>query len=298
MQILGIDFTSAPSTRKPLVCAYGWLEGERLQIQRLEHWTHYLDFEQVLERTGPFVAGLDFPFAFPLAFSRYYQLPLVWEQAVAALERFHHGDHQQARAHYRQWIGAFRADQPPGAKHPRRQTDRLAGALSPLMVFGIPVGMMLLEGAVRLQRAGVTVPPLRPQTGERVALETYPALAVRRLLGEKVPYKNERQAGDQTLAANRARLLAAACGRPAVRTYGLLLQVAPPEMEACLQDHSGDRLDALLCALQAAWGYRQREHGWGVPPDLPEVIRRSEGWIIDPQTRADWQADPASTTQA
>ena len=44
-----------------------------------------------------------------------------------------------------------------------------------------------------------------------------------------------------------------------------------------LADASGDRLDAVLCLLQAAWALRQHEQGhacWGLPEFDP-----LEGWI-------------------
>ena len=39
-------------------------------------------------------------------------------------------------------------------------------------------------------------------------------------------------------------------------------------------DASGDRLDAVLCLLQAAWALGQPRYG------MPAVIDRLEGWII------------------
>ncbi|MFL5655604.1 MAG: hypothetical protein ACJ8CB_15685 [Ktedonobacteraceae bacterium] len=38
----------------------------------------------------------------------------------------------------------------------------------------------------------------------------------------------------------------------------------------------GDDLDALLCAVQAAWVYTQRDNGYGVPAQC----ERDEGWIV------------------
>jgi len=34
----------------------------------------------------------------------------------------------------------------------------------------------------------------------------------------------------------------------------------------------------VLCAIQAAYAHRQREHNYGIPPDCDPL----EGWIIDP----------------
>lgn len=48
------------------------------------------------------------------------------------------------------------------------------------------------------------------------------------------------------------------------------------------EDPSGDRLDALLCAIQAAWSWTQRENGFGAPRNVDPL----EGWIADPQCLA------------
>jgi len=45
-----------------------------------------------------------------------------------------------------------------------------------------------------------------------------------------------------------------------------------------IQDGSGDRLDALLCAAQAGWAYTQRDRSFGIPKDSDPL----EGWIVDP----------------
>ena len=57
-------------------------------------------------------------------------------------------------------------------------------------------------------------------------------------------------------------------------TYGFDLD-APMTLA---NDPSSDELDALLCALQAAWGWSMRERGYGAP----DGYDRLEGWICDP----------------
>ena len=41
---------------------------------------------------------------------------------------------------------------------------------------------------------------------------------------------------------------------------------------------SGDQLDALLCAVQAAWAYSQADDNFGIPVYCDSL----EGWIVDP----------------
>jgi hypothetical protein len=59
--------------------------------------------------------------------------------------------------------------------------------------------------------------------------------------------------------------------------------VADTSLAKCLvDDPTGDRLDSLLCAIQAAWAWGQREKGFGAPHNL-DVL---EGWIADPKCSA------------
>ena len=46
--------------------------------------------------------------------------------------------------------------------------------------------------------------------------------------------------------------------------------------QRCLDDASGDSLDAVLCAVLAAWAWRRRAEGWGLPADTDPL----EGWIV------------------
>ena len=57
--------------------------------------------------------------------------------------------------------------------------------------------------------------------------------------------------------------------------YGLTVVANKPEF---VDDPTGDRLDALLCAVQAAWAWRN------LTTLLDEVadIDSREGWIADP----------------
>lgn len=54
-------------------------------------------------------------------------------------------------------------------------------------------------------------------------------------------------------------------------------------------DPSGDGLDALLCAIQAAWGYTERDHDFGAPASGYD---RLEGWICDPALQSGENAVP------
>ncbi len=57
-------------------------------------------------------------------------------------------------------------------------------------------------------------------------------------------------------------------------THGIFVD-AP---DSLCEDPGADRLDALLCAVQAAWSWRRRFDGFGGPADGDP----NEGWIAEP----------------
>jgi len=60
---------------------------------------------------------------------------------------------------------------------------------------------------------------------------------------------------------------------------GLRLKLTPAQADNLLADASGDRLDAVLCLVQAAWALRHHRAGdplWGLPADMDPL----EGWIV------------------
>jgi len=65
---------------------------------------------------------------------------------------------------------------------------------------------------------------------------------------------------------------------PLLQGCGLRLKLSHVQQDELVADASGDRLDAVLCLLQAAWGLMQHQGGqarYGLPDFDP-----LEGWII------------------
>jgi hypothetical protein len=278
LQIYGIDFTSAPSARKPLTCASAILEEAHLVVQGMATWTDFRELEKFLSSPGPWTCGLDFPFAMPQTFLEEVGWPLNWEAATRQLAVFRRGTSREtAHGAFRDFIRKYRDRQPPGKKHPKRRCDDLAGAVSPLMVYGVPVGLMLLEGAPRLLASEASLVPNRPRVDDRVVVEVYPGVAGRTLLGERVPYKTEHR-DTRKWQARRLALLEALGGLPGYSRYNLEIGLTAEVRDACLADPRGDRLDAVLCAVQAGWAAGQLLAGW----QLPEGASKNEGWIFDP----------------
>jgi hypothetical protein len=75
-----------------------------------------------------------------------------------------------------------------------------------------------------------------------------------------------------SLADVRRRRTAPRAQRRAGRALLQRRQVA----RAADQDASGDSIDAVLCALQAAWGWTRRRRNFGIPEDAEPL----EGWIV------------------
>jgi len=151
-----------------------------------------------------------------------------------------------------------------------------------MMLYGVPVGKMFFEGAPRLLVSGVQIVPCHPRASDRVAVEAYPALVARKWIGRQ-SYKNDtrrKQTPDQRTA--RAAILNG-LRREGRESYGFELALDDEQAGSLLDDPTGDRLDALLCAVQAAWAHTQPYYG--IPPDCDPL----EGWIVDPATRTPLQ---------
>jgi len=266
VDVLGIDFTSTPSRRKPLVVAHCQLTGAALRLTRLEPLYTFAEFEHLLQRPGPWIAAMDFPFGQARRFVEGVGWPAAWADYVATTARLD-------RPGFRQLLEHYKAARPAGDKEHRRATDVKAGSISPQKLYGVPVALMFFEGAPRLLAANVTVPGLHSGDAQRIVVEGYPGIAARCLIGRR-SYKSDdraRQGAAQLLA--RCDILSALIEQAPTR-YGFTVE-AP---ESICDDPGADRLDALLCAVQAAWAWRQRHQNFGAPADLDAL----EGWIADP----------------
>lgn len=262
-RIFGIDFTSRPTRRKPITCVEASLEGQSFAFQAIREWTSFEDFDEFLHAPGPWVAGLDFPFGQARRFINNIGWPSTWAGYVRHVGGL-------SRPEFRSALDDYRRDRPVGDKEHRRVTDVQRGAVSSQKLYGVPVALMFYEGVPRLLRSGVHVPPLVDGDRQRVALEAYPGALARRLIGRR-PYKQDvrgKQSAEQLSA--RRDMLGALAG--ASDDFGLSI-AAPGELA---DDPQGDHLDALLCAVQAAWSLQQANYG--IPGDVDTL----EGWIVGP----------------
>ncbi|MEN8130571.1 MAG: DUF429 domain-containing protein [Pseudomonadota bacterium] len=267
MRIYGIDFTSRPKRSKPITCLECGLNGNSLRANDLTEWHDFKAFEDALQRPGPWIAGIDFPFGQSRKFIGTIGWPNTWEGYT---------DHVSTlgREGFRAALDNYRANRPKGDKEHRRAADIAAGAISPQKLYGTPVGLMFFEGAPRLRETGVTIPGLQAGDPNRIVVEAYPGILARSIIGRR-SYKQDtkiKQTADQYEA--RKDLLQTITNNGVYRTHGLHVE-APISLA---DDPGADHLDALLCAIQAAWAWLQRDNGFGAPHPTDPL----EGWIADP----------------
>jgi hypothetical protein len=265
MRCLGVDFSSRPSRRKPVLLAEGRRQGAVLRLERLvEHAT--LDgLAAALREPGPWVGAFDWPFGLPRELVVALQWPLQW------LELMRHYCSLE-RAEIRALFKAFCDARPAGAKFAHRACDRPAGSSPSMKWVNPPVAFMLHAGVPLLIDAGVHLPGLHNGDRSRVALEGYPGLLARELIGTR-SYKADdkpRQTAAR-LIARKDMVAALELGRTRL---ALRLKLSPAQHESLVEDASGDWLDAVLCLMQAAWASDRPRHG------LPAQVDPLEGWIV------------------
>ena len=280
--LIGVDFSSRPSARKPITLASGrWLgpRGAVLQLQGALRFATLGAFGSWLQQPGPWVGGFDLPFGLPRELVQHLGWPTDWPACM---------DHYATldRPTIRDTFAAFCNARPVGGKFAHRACDRPAGSSPSMKWVNPPVAYMLHAGVPLLRAAGVRLPAhlpahlpdhpsaQAPADGDpgRTALEAYPGLLARELIGSR-SYKSDdkaRQTPDR-LIARKDIVEALEQGRTRL---GLRLKLSAAQRDALAHDASGDALDAVLCLVQAAWAAQQP--GWGLPAGVDPL----EGWIV------------------
>lgn len=284
--LAGCDFSSSPSPRKPIVFATGSLERGRVQLSGLQSVYTLQTYAHWLAEDRPWVCGFDFPFGLPRELIETLGWPLEW---LACMRHYAH----LSRPQIRQAFAGFCQARPAGRKFAHRATDPGAGSSPSMKWVNPPVAYMLHAGVPPLIEAGVQVPgllgaqqareaaPHRAHLAPRVALEAYPGLLARELLGpagQRRSYKSDERAKQtpERLIARKDLITALENGQTRL---GLRIKLSHAQRDALIDDASGDRLDAVLCLVQAAWAWQQ--HGQGHPCyGLPAAIDPLEGWIL------------------
>ncbi len=275
-QLVGCDFSSRPTARKPIVLALGEQTGGRVLLQRLQPLASETAFAQWLAAPGDWIGGFDFPFGLPRELLVTLGWPLQWRDSIAHYAGL-------SREEIRATFAAFCDARPVGGKFAHRATDRPADASPSMKWVNPPVAWMLHAGVPALLAAGVHLPGLHEGRADdrdaqgrprRVALEAYPGLLARELIGRR-SYKSDDRAKQtpERLIARKDILTALENGQTRL---ALRLKLTNAQRDALVADASGDSLDAVLCMVQAAWAERQGAPLYGLPADFD----RLEGWIV------------------
>lgn len=283
MRVLGCDFSSRPTARKPITMALGrLLAGDTVALQdllefaSLDAWAAWLARPADAAQSA-WVGGFDLPFGLPRELVEQLGWPTDW---AACMDHYAGLTRQAIREQFK----AFCAARPAGGKFAHRATDGPAGASPSMKWVNPPVAYMLHAGLPLLRAAGVHLPGLqRPGEGDarRVALEAYPGMLARAVIG-RLSYKSDEPAR-QTPERHQARVQLLAALESGDNPLALRLRIdAEDTRSLLLADGSGDRLDAVICMLQAAWAAARHAQGdalYGLPHDLDPL----EGWIVTAQ---------------
>jgi hypothetical protein len=291
MTLIGCDFSSSPSQRKPIVVAVGLAKDGRVQLQSLLRFDSLVAFGDWLKQPQPWVGGFDLPFGLPRELVQTLGWPTNW---LACMQHFT----ALSRAEIRETFKAFCDARPVGGKFAHRATDSPAGSSPSMKWVNPPVAYMLHAGVPLLIDAGVTLPRLHAPavwaddcadvwvdeaassasspSSMRIALEAYPGLLARELIGN-TSYKSDDKAKQtpERLIARKQLLQVLEVGQTRL---GLRLKLSHAQHDTLVDDASGDSLDAVLCMVQAAWAQSQHEAGdphYGLPACDP-----LEGWIV------------------
>lgn len=245
----GVDFTSAPSPRKPLTIAHGEEQrrahAHELHIHRLDAAPDYAPLRKLLHASYPLLLGLDAPLSLPRAFVREHRPYTPGEDRKTFVAR----------------VAAFAASRPVGHKEPRRACDVAAGALSPVKRINPPLAAMYHTARQLLAQAPARVLPWDvAQAGTTaVVLETYPGALARALLGNRTPYKGARADAE----VRRTLLERLSC------TWAVRME--PSIHAACVEDPLGDVLDAVLCCVLVWRAWTTGEVAALHTPDAPTL---------------------------
>ena len=265
--LVGCDFSSSPSRRKPIVLALGERAGDVVRLLRLESFLTLEAFGQWLSEPADWVGGFDVPFGLPRELVEHLGWPVQWRECMAHYTSL-------SRAQIRETFAAFCDARPAGGKFAHRAFDRLAGSSPSMKWVNPPVAYMLHAAIPLLLGAGVHLPGLHAGDVRRVALEAYPGLLARELI-ERRSYKSDdvaKQTQDRLIA--RKYLVERLEG--GASRLGLRLKLTHAQRDALVADASGDSLDAVLCMVQAAWAQREGAPAYGLPANLDPL----QGWIL------------------
>ncbi len=271
MRIYGVDFTCAPNRKKPITCAVCKLQDNHLLIQDCLKLVSFDDFDAFLRSEGPWLAALDFPFGQPRKLISQLKWPEKWEDYMQVIMSL-------GKKEFEETLKRYAEGRAKGDKLHSRITDILVGARSPMMLYRVPVGKMFFEGATRLLRANVSIVPCLLREDNRIVIEGYPAIVAKRFIGKQSYKSDERENQTRNREMARREIVNGLRSSEIEKWFGMRVQMSDEMSERLVEEPKGDELDAVLCSVQGGWAWLQRFNIC----ELPEVCKRTEGWIVDP----------------
>ena len=277
--IIGCDFTSRPTRVKPItvsVASYDALTNDSAlrvsavhSVDSLEKFEDFLSLDSS-NLSKPWVGGFDLPFGLPRELVEHLNWPNTW---LACMKYYCSLERSQIREVFQ----AFCASRAVGSKFAHRATDLIAKSSPSMKWINPPVAYMLHAGMPVLINAKVSLPGLLRGDPSKVGLEAYPGKLAKEIVGNQ-SYKSDdkRKQNLDRLLVREKILNVLVAGK---HSLGIKLKIPKSMIEKLLEDASGDNLDAVLCAVQAAWGVRQYHLGdplYGMPSQMDEL----EGWIL------------------
>ena len=274
--LLGVDFSSAPTHRKPITVAVGLMPTTTDPVYRLQtiREIETLEaFECMLTEPLRWIGGFDLPFGQPRTLIEHERWPTQWNEFV----HFFCGQSREyLRETFRDWCNAH----PPGNKFAWRKTDRPAGS-SAAMRWTTPTGAGMRHAGIGLMlEAGLAFPahryPRKRSHIKRIALEAYPGFTARKII--RGSYKSDSPAKQTHERKDRRKLIldAISTGEAGL---SICLEANRRWRQRIIADARGDLLDAVICSLQAGHAALQRNFG------LPRNLDTLEGWIASVPVR-------------
>lgn len=256
----------------------GSLQSACVQLKQLHQFDQLSTFQEFLIQPAAkevlCVGGFDLPFGLPRAWVEAMAWPTTWPECM---DRFA----SHSREELRQFFKSFCDARPAGSKFAHRATDLPAGSSPSMKWVNPPVAWMMHAGVPLLRKAQWTLPGLQEGRSNLVALEAYPGLLAREILGARSYKSDDKQKQTPERWVARKDLLHAL--DLAQTRLGLRLKLTASQHDALLADASGDSLDAVLCMVQAAWAYQQHTQSEAAGQvgryGLPE-FDALEGWIV------------------
>ncbi len=269
-QVIGCDFSSSPSKKKSIVFSIGSSNNKRIVLSKIEQINSLDGFSAWLKANKNWVGAFDLPFGLPRELVETLNWPTNWQACMAHYASL-------SREEIRSTFKSFCDARPVGGKFAHRVTDLPAGSSPSMKWVNPPVAYMLHAGVPRLIEAGVHIPALHDGDAQRVALEAYPGLLAKEILGNR-SYKSDDKAKQtpERLIARKDLVTKLELGQTRLN---LRLKLSHAQRDALIDDASGDSIDAVLCMVQAAWALERHQEG-AKNYGLPVKVDPLEGWIV------------------